>query len=168
MSIEKIKAAAERYQKAISELDVKRQLWHTQTEQFIFDTLMAVQKDIPLDWSVKKIEKVSNLESVELSFNEGLSGLSEEVPPVLKVYKKIGARLVFTQSYNGEVLVISFLPYIQDLTPPTMAVLLDKCDPENIDTAFVMKHIPAFIEKVAIWEGSDEGHHKSPIGFNHR
>jgi hypothetical protein len=168
MSIEKIKAAAERYQKAIESINHKRQLWNATTEQFIFDTLVTIKNEIKLDWAVRKVERMRNLESVELSFNDTMSGISEGGVALMKTYKKMGGKLIFTQSYSGEVLVLCVLPFIQELTPPAQPELLDRADPEDIDAHFVTKHIPTFIEKLAKWEGSDEQHRSAPIGFNRR
>lgn len=166
--LDKIKAAAERYQNAITDLNHKRNLWNTQTEQFIFDTLTGIKNEIKLDWTVRKTECMRNLESVELIFNDGISGISEGGVAFLKTYRKIGGKLVFTQAYSGQILVLYLPPFVQELMQPPQAKLLGEIDPEDVSAAFIARHVETFLNDMATWEGSDVQHKQNPIGFNRK
>jgi hypothetical protein len=166
--LDKIKAVAEHYKNAISDINNKRNLWNTQTEQFIFETLITIKNSVPLEWTVRKVERMRNLESVELIFMDGMSGISEGGVAFLKTYRKIGGKLVFTQAYSGQILVLYLPPFVQELMPQPQPQLLGEIDPEDITADFIAKHVETFLNNMATWEGSDAQHRQNPIGFNRK
>lgn len=160
-----LKMAIEDYQQAVEVVEQKRVLWHTQVENFIFDTLTAIKGELPFACSVRKVEHIQNLENIEFSFDEKPSGISQATTEGVKDFQKIGAKLIFTQSYSGQILVLYLLPFIKDLMPQPQPEVIGEAQPEIIDTAFVLDKVRIFLEKTTKWEGSDRVHKQNPIGF---
>lgn len=148
MGIDKIKAAAALYQGALAKVKDNRRIWQEVTEKLILSVLNEVAGQVPLNWAVHQTEELENLEGVALVFLPEVSGISHSYRQFLKQ----GGQLVFTQTYNGEVLVAVVFPMVEEVIAAAEPKILAKILPEDINEGFVLEQVEKFLLELANWE----------------
>ncbi len=169
-NLENIKQRAAHLIAVDASLSLMRETWATTTEPFLVKTLLEIQRNIPLLWSVSRNEVRKNMEGVELVMNTVSSGISEGGVVAPKIIAKIGAKIIFAQNYHGHVCVMTQMPILEGLMQPSPPNLQAIVPPEKVDETFVMTFVENFLIELADWEDgetSDNSEHRT-IGFSRK
>lgn len=164
-----VKEKLTEYQQATEDVLSKRDLWHSSTKAFIHKTLSKVKRAGKLQWKVGKVEEHTNLEAVTLAFNDMPSGITGEVideatqQSTKKELTKYGGMLLFSQTYNGDVLTIITMPGIEADPDPQVSSIVDRVAPADVTEEYILEQVVNFMELMTDWEASitNKGH----IGF---
>lgn len=163
-----LKTRIQEYEKALADIATKRALWLNSAKELIYKTLQKAKRLGKLGWKVAKIEGIKNLEGVSLAFLDIPSDIVEKVldektqKPVEKNYTKFGGSLIFSQTYNGDVLVLLTYPFIEGDEETPGNEIVDRISPADLTEAYILGHVASFLETMTIWESSEDEHH---IGF---
>lgn len=160
--MDKVLEKIEVYKKSLTKIDENRKLWKDSIKQLIYDTLIKVKKASDLDWHVQKVEGLTNLEAVNISFNKQLSGLIETTQNGRRHNEKHGGALIFAQAYNGQIFIIYIYPYVENWVSQLDNKLIEKLEPQRITEEFVLNHVARFLDEMSNWENSTE---RTKIGF---
>jgi hypothetical protein len=160
--MDKVLAKIEVYKQSLAKITENRKIWSDRVKQLIYDTLLKVKKASDLDWHVQKVEGLTNLEAINISFNNQGSGLIETTNTGRRHNVKHGGALIFTQAYNGQIFIIYTYPYIDNWVGQLDNKLIDKVEPEKISEEFVLNQVAMFLEEMSKWESSTT---KTQIGF---
>lgn len=125
-NIEKIKSQIQIYKKSLSEINKKRELWHSTIKEKLFQVLTEIKEVENLNWSVQKIEFIKNLENVNLRMNDSGGGISEGASGE---YIKHGGILAFCQSYNDDIFVVVTYPFVEHHVSQLEPKILDVVSP---------------------------------------
>lgn len=163
MKIEDLKEDVENYDNAILEIERKRTLWSSETKAFIFKALTKIKNMYDLDWNVFVIETTKNVEGVNLAFGNSFNSVYSENKNGTRSYSQTGGNLLFSQAYNGEVLVLILFPSIVEVDSfEESQSTLAKVDPSKIDDEFIIQKVSEFLSEMTNWESSRSSH---VVGF---
>ena len=163
MKLEDLQKDVQNYKKAILEIDRKRTKWNAVTKDFILKVITKIKNSYDLDWSVFVLETTKNVEGINLVFGNSFSGVYSENDNGTRSYSRTGGNLLFSQAYNGDVLVLLLYPNIVEVdsfeeTQKTLA----KVDPSKIDEDFIIQKVSEFLSDMTDWESSRSSH---AVGF---
>lgn len=165
-----VKEKAAEYKQATEDVATKRALWLNTTKAFILKILRRVKRAEKLDWMVGKVEENANLEAVTLAFKDQPSGITGEVvdeatqKSTNKELTKYGGVLIFSQTYNGDILTIVTMPSIEGDTEPQISTIVDRVPPTEITEDYLLEHVLQFLDAMTEWETSTTDKDKH-IGF---
>lgn len=164
-----VKEKAAQYQDATEQVEIKRTLWKDSTKALIHKVLAKVKRANKLNWKLGKVEENTNLEAVTLAFLDEPSGITGDVldeetqKTTTKELTKYGGALVFSQTYNGDVLTIVTLPAMEGDEQPQVSSIVDRIPPADITEGYLLEQVVVFLDAMTEWESSVAD--KSHIGF---
>lgn len=169
IDIHLVKEKVALYQQALADIQVKRALWTSTTKSLIYAVLKKVKRVEKLAWKVEKYEESNFLEAISLNFEDMPSGIMIEVAiegqpdkTIQQEATKYGGSLAFSQTYNGDILIIILYPYIDGEMAERVSSVLERVAPELINEKFVLEQVAFFLEQMTQWETSITKPH---IGF---
>jgi hypothetical protein len=154
------------YQNALesSKLSIEenRKVWNAQTNHLITEIFQVIAQNVPnLNWEVKKIDGMENLDILMLGFKNESSGIVGQVQGVFKFFSKISGKLIYSQVYNSEVYVLIDYPHVEHHVERQTPKFLGKFLPAQITHDIVLDHINEFLEEMLNWESGT----RKLIGF---
>lgn len=164
-----VKEKAAQYQDATEQVEIKRTLWKGSTKALIHKVLAKVKRANRLNWKLGKVEENKNLEAVTLAFLDEPSGITGEIldeetqKTSTQELTKFGGALVFSQTYNGDVLTIVTLPAMEGDEQPQVSSIVDRVSPNDITEEYLLEQVVVFLDAMTEWESSVAD--KSHIGF---
>lgn len=153
MPIENLTAGVQSLKNAYEKMNSKREAWTQTTKPLLSSTLEKITEKFDLNWEVYNVDHRHNLEAVQLSFGKSNSGITERTEYGQKSFTKNGGILSFTQTYNGDVLVLIFTPSIDEVVEQDETFrIITKRAPDQIDEEFVYVQVGKFITEMVAWE----------------
>jgi hypothetical protein len=154
------------YEKALEiskvTIEENRKFWNAQTNQLILGTFKGVAQSVPnLDWEVRKVDAMENLDILMLGFKNESSGIVGQIQGVLKFFAKVSGKLIYSQVYNGEVYVLIDYPHVEHHVERQQPKFIGKFRPDEITVDLVLDHINEFLEEMLGWESGT----RKLIGF---
>jgi hypothetical protein len=146
-----------------------RAAWTNELASVVESQLRLMTEQVGLPCKIEK-RGLENLEAIVLSLGSTSSGLLEEVTDDLTrpLIKNNGA-LIYQQLFNGKVLVMMQLPYIEKYGQPVQPQQIAIYRPEEIKEPTLLRHLETFIVEVTRWEDFDDDRHEPDpnhgIGF---
>lgn len=152
-----LRRKVERYQEVLRTTLANREAWKTELKQRIREQLQLLAEAGGLPYSIDERSEIENLEAVVLTLGNGVSGLRESVGSGLRrdLIKQNGA-LVYQQLFNGKILVLINLPYIEKYGEPQPPKTIAIYRPEELKEAYFLRHLETFITDVTAWEDYDD------------
>ncbi len=155
------------YQKALeknkTEIEKNRKDWNDSTNALIYETFQSVAKNVPnLNWEVKKVEAMENLDVIVLGFKNEPSGIAGQIQGVLRFFAKISGKLIYSQVYNGEVYVLIDYPHVENHVERQPPKFIAKYKPSQISEDLILDHINEFLDEMHNWESGT----RKLIGFS--
>ena len=159
----------ERYKEVLQNTQRYREFWKTELKQNIATQLQNLAESAGFPATVQEISEIQNLEAVALTLGTSVSGLGEAVGNGLHrdLIKQNGS-LVYQQLFNGKVLVLINLPYIEKYGQPQAPKTIAIYRPEELKEPYFQRHVETFITDVTAWEDYDDDVTSEPnqrIGF---
>ncbi|MDB5268747.1 MAG: hypothetical protein JWP58_1787 [Hymenobacter sp.] len=152
MTIETIKQKGEQLKAALATIESNRKLWQDEKKGLLKTTLEQIKSELGFDMQVQSLTYTTNSEGINLTFNNGYSGIYEKTKTSMKSYAKHGGYIVFSQAYNGKVFVIIGYPYIEGIVTQGDAIAVGKFNPEEITADFIYKQVSFFLDEMIKWE----------------
>ena len=114
---------------------------------------------------------MENLEIVIFNLGMQKSGMSEKVNDGLKkpMIKSNGG-LIYQQLFNGKILIMIAMPFIEGYGEPRPPKTIEILRPEELKQPFIYRHVETFLKDVTEWEDYDDDLPQqnatfNPIGF---
>lgn len=147
----------ERYREVLENTRKYREIWNTQLRDEIVAQLTRICKEGGLSASVEVRSDIENLSAIVLSLGDGSSGLGETVAPsIRRELVKHNGSLVYQQLFNGKILVMINLPFIekygQQQQPKQVAIYR----PEELKEPYFVRHLETFVDEITKWEDYDD------------
>lgn len=163
-----LKGKVKKYQDIRSNTVQYREAWDSALKQNLIDLLESTCKEVGLDANVEVRKQIKNLEAVILSLGQVHSGIYEDLENGMKrQFIRANGMLVYQQLFNGKVIVMIVLPYIEGVGEPQPSKMVGIYRPEELQPPFIIRHLEEFIRDITDWEDYDDDE-KQPqkIGFN--
>ena len=155
------------YEKALAKskitIEENRKIWNQQTNDLILGTFKGVAQNLPnLNWEIRKVEAMENLDVLMLGFKNESSGIVGQFQGVFKFFAKVSGKLIYSQVYNGEVYALIDYPHVEHHVERQAPKFIGKFEPSEITQDLVLNHINEFLEEMLNWESGT----RKLIGFN--
>ena len=137
------------------EISHRRELWQKSIQDLIINTLKVVKSNNPtLGLVISKLRGGENNEIVELKFTDKQSGLKHIVNSTTQDILIKGAILLFSQTFNGKILVSYKLPYLSNQTETDLQPL-KTIEPDSLTQDDIEDCLSTFIVCVYNWYNSE-------------
>ena len=146
-----------RYKDALENTRRYRAVWQEQLQKQLKEQLQALIEACGLNCQIEERKEIEHLEALVVTLGAEPSGLREPLGGGLRrdLIKQNGS-LVYQQLFNGKILVLINLPFIekygQPQTPKTIAIYR----PEELKEPYLIRHLETFITDVTAWEDYDD------------
>lgn len=147
----------ERYKEALQNTVNYRAAWKNGLKQAIIEQLSAMVKAVGLEAVVEERNDIDNLQAIVLSLGSSESGLAEPLDGGFKreLIKNNGT-LIYQQLFNGKILVLINLPFIEKYGQPQPPKTLAIYRPEELKTPYFLQHLETFVSDLTLWEDYDD------------
>jgi hypothetical protein len=169
LDVGSITTKVNKYKKILDNTIAYREEWHKHLKKMIVETLEFISKESNLGAKVVVRDSIENMEAVVFDLGRVHSGLREKVDQsdIKKTIVKTQGALVYQQLFNGKIMVMIILPYIEGYGEPRPPKNVEILRPEELKQAFILRHVEEFLKDLTDWEDYDDDQPaKSVIGFN--
>lgn len=143
--------------------------WRDGFRDKLVDLLRDTCEEVGLKATVEIKDDVTNLQAVVLTLGKEHSGIYESLEGDMKrPFVRANGMLVYQQLFNGKIIVIIMLPYIEGVGEPQPGKMVAIYRPEELKPPFIIRHLEEFVRDLTEWEDYDDDE-KQPhqkIGFN--
>lgn len=159
----------ERYKEVLQNTQRYREIWKKELRKSIAEQLRSLAEAGGLPATLQEVEDIQNLEAVVLTLGTSESGLGESVGNDFRrdLIKQNGS-LVYQQLFNGKILVLINLPFIEKYGQPQPPKTIAIYRPEELKEPYFQRHVETFMTDVTAWEDYDDDMVSEPnqrIGF---
>lgn len=158
-----------KYKRILDNTIKYREEWHTQLRKMIVDTLEYIMKESGIEAKITVKDSIENMEAVVLDLGRVHSGLREKVDQsdIKKTIVKTQGALIYQQLFNGKIMVMIILPYIEGYGEPRPPKNVEILRPEELKQPFILRHVEEFLTEITDWEDYDDDQPaRQVIGFN--
>ena len=145
-----------------------RAVWDNELKESLINLLTKTCEEVGLEATIEVRDQVRNLEAVVLSLGKVHSGIYEDLENEMKrQFIRANGMLVYQQLFNGKVIVMIMLPFIEGIGEPQPSKMVAIYRPEELQPPFIIRHLEEFLRDITDWEDYDDDE-KQPqkIGFN--
>jgi len=146
-----------------------REAWHSELKEKLMTLLKSTCDQVGLETTVEVRDQVKNLEAVVLSLGKTHSGIYEDLENDMKrQFVRGNGMLVYQQLFNGKIVVMIMLPFIEGIGEPQPSKMVAIYRPEELQPPFIIRHLEEFLRDITEWEDYDDDEKQQPqkIGFN--
>jgi hypothetical protein len=152
-----LKKRTDRYFEVLENTQAYRKLWSDSLRQMIEESLAHMAQVVGLKGEIVVHEKMDNLEAIQFSLGSALSGMTEEVAKnVHRTLIKHNGSLVYQQLFNGKIMVVINLPFIEGYGQPAPPKTVAIYRPEEVKLPYLIRHMEEFVQTVISWEDFDD------------
>jgi hypothetical protein len=167
--IQNLQRKVERYHEVLKNTQQYREIWKKSLKKTIVSHLRSLMESGRLKAKILEVSDIENLEAVALTLGTSESGLGENVGNGLRrdLIKQNGS-LVYQQLFNGKILVLINLPFIEKYGQPQPPKTIAIYRPEELKEPYFQRHVETFVTDVSAWEDYDDDLISEPnqrIGF---
>lgn len=167
--IQALQRKVARYQETLQNTQRYRETWTKELKQNIAAQLKSLAELSGLPAKVLEVNEIQNLGAVTLTMGSSESGLAEPLGNGLtRALIKQNGSLVYQQLFNGKILVLINLPYIEKYGQPQPPKTIAIYRPEELKEPYFQRHVETFVTDMANWEDYDDDVVSEPnqrIGF---
>jgi hypothetical protein len=168
----RIQKKVKKYKQILKNTKQYRKAWNESMKPLIVETLERISEETKLNAEIQVQDNLENLELIIFSLGRTTSGISEKVDDdVLKPMIKFNGALIYQQLFNGKVLIMISLPFIEGNGEPRPPSTVEILRPHELNEEFIYRHVEKFFNDVTAWEDYDDDAPLqkptfNPIGFN--
>lgn len=146
-----------RYKEILDNTQRYRAIWQESFKKQLTDQLSALIEASGLPAQLEERKEIENLEAVVLSLGAVPSGLSESLGGGMRreLVKQNGS-LVYQQLFNGKILVLINLPFIEKFGQPQAPKTIAIYRPEELKEPYLIRHLETLVQDVSAWEDYDD------------
>ena len=162
----RIKQKVKKYKSILKNTKEYRKEW-PKLKSMIVENLETIAMETGLPAEIDVQDKVENLEVIIYNLGRTTSGISEKVDDDVKkpMIKNNGA-LIYQQLFNGKLLVMISLPFIEGYGDPRPPKTIEILRPHELTVPFIHRHVETFLTDVTEWEDYDDDVPQQKVGFN--
>lgn len=159
------------YQAIVKNTRAYRENWKGGLHDFIIKNLTKIAEETGLTPEINTKSDFENLEAIVFSLGDVKSGMYQEVSSDIKRHLiKHNGSLVYQQLFNGKIMVVINFPFIENYGEPHPPKTLAIYRPEEVQEAFLVRHVEELITNITAWEDYDDDeptktNHSQRIGF---
>lgn len=162
MKLEHLDEHINDYKKSIETVVLKKIYWKEHARPILLNTLKAIADKYVIGWTVQELNWIQSNEAINISFDTFPPELLKQTNKI-KSYQFIqGAALVFTQSYNGDVLILILFPIVENTLPENSSLELGTFNPNEITEKLIIEKVDEFLKEIIQWEVPNI---KNKLGF---
>ncbi len=152
-----LRRKVDRYKEMLQNTVAYREIWNKQLKKQIMTQLKALAEAGGLTFTIEERNEIQNLGAVVLNLGTEASGLREPVGNgVHRDLIKQNGSLVYQQLFNGKILVLINIPYVEKYGEPQQPKTLSIYRPEELKEAYMLQHLETFVADVTAWEDYDD------------
>lgn len=152
MKIEHLEERIADYRSSIKMVVDKRLLWKDVTKPLILKTLKGIEAKFDLGWSVQNLKWMQTNEAVNITFDSFPPELVDCTNLIPAFQFVPGGALVFSQSYNGDVLIVMLYPDNPQASPDESMLELGSYIPQDIIEKLIVEKVDQFLKEMIKWE----------------
>ncbi len=161
-----IEQKVKKYKQILKNTKDYRKEW-PKLKEMIIENLEEIAEKTGLPAEVDVQDNVENLEVIIYNLGRTTSGISEKVDDeVRKPMIKSNGALLYQQLFNGKILIMVALPYIEGYGDPRPPKTIEILRPHELTVPFIHRHVETFLTDVTEWEDYDDDVPQQKIGFN--
>ena len=143
-------------------INERRSIFNKSGKKLLADTFSKYLREQELEdlFFIDAADKLHNFQSIYLSEISRSSGIKtneksiffnkNEEEPVNIIYK--GGALIFSQKYDGHLVVIYTPPFVKDIAESKeLLILEDNIDPLELNEAIIIPFIETFMQNIVEW-----------------
>lgn len=171
MDLGTLQSKVNNYHEIIENTRSYRADWPAQVIPQLQKVLNNIIKETKIDAKVIVKDNMENLNIVIFSLGQEYSGIAEKIEDsdTNRPMIKNKGQLVFQQLFNGKILIMIMLPYIEGYGQPQPPRTLEILRPQELSDMFILRYVEEFMHAVIEWEDYDDDGQKqgslAPIGF---
>lgn len=163
----RIQEKVKKYKQILKNTKQYRKAWNESMKPLIMDTLEKIIEHAKLDAEIQVQDTIENLELIVFNLGRTTSGISEKVDEdVLKPMIKFNGALIYQQLFNGKVLIMISLPFIEGNGEPRPPSTVEILRPNELNEEFIYRHVEKFFSDVTEWEDYDDDAPQQKPAFN--
>ena len=152
-----LRRKVERYKEMLQNTLQYRETWNKTLKKHIITQLKALAEAGGFTFNIEERDEIQNLGAVVLNLGTEASGLREPVGNgIHRDLIKQNGSLVYQQLFNGKILVLVNIPYVEKYGEPQPPKTLSIYRPEELKEAYILQHLETFISDVTAWEDYDD------------
>lgn len=146
-----------RYKDALENTRRYRGIWQELLRNQLKDQLQALIQACGLNAQIEERKEIEHLEALVVTLGAEPSGLREPLGGGLRrdLIKQNGS-LVYQQLFNGKILVLINLPFIEKYGQPQPPKTIAIYRPEELKEPYLIRHLETFVTDVTAWEDYDD------------
>lgn len=152
MKIDHLSERVADYKKSIETVVAKKTQWQAITKQLLSKTLNAIVDQYDLGWKVQELNWIHNNEAINITFHSFPSDLIDCTNRIPAYQFIQGGSLVFSESYNGDVIVFVLFPEIETIPADKNMVDLGLYNPKDITEKLIIEKVDEFLKEMIKWE----------------
>ena len=173
-NINRLTEKVDAYKKVLANTIHFRNEWKGGLKEIIVKMLNDVISKTGLKAKLIHQAQVENLEALILDLGKSSSGLVENVEnsDIHQIMIKHNGALIYQQLFNGKVMVMIAVPFIEAYGEPKPPIALEILRPDEIKPLFIIRHLETLLKEITDWEDYDDDQPDKktigfqPIGFN--
>jgi hypothetical protein len=162
-----LKRKVSQYKEVLSNTASYRNVWKESKRTEIEQTLKEINDAIGLDARIETRSEIENLEAVVLTLGQSKSGMYQKVSEdVNRHLLKHNGSLVYQQLFNGKIIVLINLPFIENYGQPRPPKTIAIYRPEELREPYFVRHLEEFVNDITTFEDYDDDDEPNQrIGF---
>ncbi|MBL7828479.1 MAG: hypothetical protein JNJ57_17735 [Saprospiraceae bacterium] len=146
-----------RYKDVLANTLRYRTLWQESLRGQLVEHLSALVQACGLSAQIEERKEIENLEAVVVNLGTTTSGLKEPIGGGLQrdLIKQNGS-LVYQQLFNGKILVLINLPFIEKYGQPQPPKTIAVYRPEELKEPYLIRHMETLVGELTLWEDYDD------------
>ncbi|HWR93951.1 MAG TPA: hypothetical protein VN192_01985 [Flavobacterium sp.] len=165
MKLEYLNDRIKDYKNSIETVVQKKIYWKEHARIVLLNTLKAIASKYAIGWTVQELNWIQSNEAINISFDSFPPELLDQTNKIPSYQFIQGAALVFTQTYNGDVLVIILFPLVDNTTPENSSLELGNYNPKDINEKLVIEKVDEFLKEIIQWEIPNK---RNKLGFQNQ
>lgn len=147
----------DRYREVLFNTLNYRETWNNNLRDTIKEALQQLADAAKIPCSISIRTNIKNLEAVVLDLGAAESGLGEDLGNGIRreLIKQNGS-LIYQQLFNGKILVLINLPFIEKYGQPQAPKTIAIYRPEELKEPYFLRHLETFITEMTAWEDYDD------------
>lgn len=162
-----LKRKVNQYKEVLDNTQSYRKAWKTSKRTEIETQLKELIEAIGLDAQLEIRSDIENLEAVVLTLGQSKSGMYQKVnDEVQRHLLKHNGSLVYQQLFNGKIIVLINIPFIENYGEPRPPKTVAIYRPEELRGPYFVRHLEEFVHDITTWEDyDDDDEPNQKIGF---
>lgn len=152
-----LRRKVDRYKEMLQNTLEYRETWNKKLKKQIMTQLKALAEAGGLTFTIEERNEIQNLGAVVLNLGTEASGLREPVGSgIHRDLIKQNGSLVYQQLFNGKILVLINIPFVEKYGEPQPPKTLSIYRPEELKEAYMLQHLETFVSDITAWEDYDD------------